>query len=137
MTFDLLRLYGVELLGRAWSDRRATLERLELAGPAVADATDLRRRGDCSTPRRRSRASRASSPSASTRSTVPGAPLVPTGSSRRTGARVSVVIGGWRPESTGTVQDRLGAVLVGVPGPGGLRYLGRVGSGLAGKPGQP
>jgi bifunctional non-homologous end joining protein LigD len=46
-----------------------------------------------------------------------------------------VVIGGWRPESTGTVQDRLGAVLVGVPGPGGLRFLGRVGAGLAGRAG--
>ena len=33
MTFDLLRLYGVELLSRPSTDRRATLERLELAGP--------------------------------------------------------------------------------------------------------
>ena len=49
---------------------------------------------------------------------------------------VSVVIGGWRPESTGTVARRLGAVLVGIPGPAGLRFLGRVGSGLAGKVGQ-
>ena len=32
MTFDLLRLYGVDLCPRSWTDRRATLERLELAG---------------------------------------------------------------------------------------------------------
>lgn len=46
----------------------------------------------------------------------------------------SVVVGGWRPE-TGS-RDRLGAVLVGTPGPDGrLRLLGRVGSGLAGRAG--
>jgi bifunctional non-homologous end joining protein LigD len=33
MVFDLLRLYGVDLTGRSWTDRRATLERLELQGP--------------------------------------------------------------------------------------------------------
>ena len=33
MVFDLLRLYGVDLTARTWTDRRATLERLELAGP--------------------------------------------------------------------------------------------------------
>lgn len=43
----------------------------------------------------------------------------------------SYVVGGWRPE-TGSA-DRLGAVLVGEPTPGGLRYRGRVGSGVAGK----
>jgi bifunctional non-homologous end joining protein LigD len=45
-----------------------------------------------------------------------------------------VVIGGWRLEVDS--DRRLGAVLVGTPagnGSGGLRYLGRVGSGLAGK----
>jgi bifunctional non-homologous end joining protein LigD len=43
----------------------------------------------------------------------------------------SVVIGGWRLETGST--DRLGAVLVGSPTPQGLGYLGRVGSGLAGR----
>ena len=33
MVFDLLRLYGVDLTARSWTDRRATLERLELTGP--------------------------------------------------------------------------------------------------------
>ncbi|NLJ53450.1 MAG: DNA ligase, partial [Intrasporangiaceae bacterium] len=47
---------------------------------------------------------------------------------------VSVVVGGWRPE-TGT-DARLGAVLVGLPrADGSLDFLGRVGSGLAGKAG--
>src|SRR5665811_1678878 len=43
----------------------------------------------------------------------------------------SVVIGGWRLETDSA--NRLGAVLVGHPTPDGLMYLGRVGSGLAGR----
>lgn len=50
-------------------------------------------------------------------------PIRPTG---------SFVVGGVRPERG---SERLGAVLVGIPGPGGLDYRGRVGSGLAGKAG--
>ncbi len=46
----------------------------------------------------------------------------------------SYVVGGWRPE-VGSAS-RLGAVLVGEPGPDGLRYRGRVGSGLAGRAGE-
>jgi bifunctional non-homologous end joining protein LigD len=33
LCFDVLRLYGVDLTGRPYSERRATLERLEVAGP--------------------------------------------------------------------------------------------------------
>jgi bifunctional non-homologous end joining protein LigD len=47
--------------------------------------------------------------------------------------RTSWVVGGWRPE-TGS-QDRLGAVLVGEPTPEGLRFRGRVGSGITGRTG--
>jgi bifunctional non-homologous end joining protein LigD len=43
----------------------------------------------------------------------------------------TALVGGWRPESTGT--GRLGAVLLGAPdADGGLRYLGRAGSGISG-----
>lgn len=44
----------------------------------------------------------------------------------------SFVVGGWRPE---TGRSRLGSLLVGVPTAAGLRYRGRVGSGLAGRAG--
>jgi bifunctional non-homologous end joining protein LigD len=47
--------------------------------------------------------------------------------------RASYVVGGWRPEVDSA--HRLGAVLVGEPTPEGLRYRGRVGSGIAGKAG--
>jgi bifunctional non-homologous end joining protein LigD len=133
MAFDLLRLYGVDLTGRTWSDRRATLERLELDGPrwqtpptfddgvVLHEATREQGLEGIVSKRIDSRY-------------TPGtrSPFWLKSPHRGT---VSVVIGGWRPESTGTVSSRLGAVLVGVPGPGGLRFLGRVGSGLAGKQG--
>ena len=45
----------------------------------------------------------------------------------------SYVVGGWRYEIDST--NRLGALLVGEPGPGGLSYRGRVGSGIAGRTG--
>jgi len=133
MTFDLLRLYGVELLGRAWSDRRATLERLELQGPRWQTPPTFEDGGLLH--------------AATREQGLEGIVSKRVGSTYRPGVRspdwlksphrgsTSVVIGGWRPESTGTVQDRLGAVLVGVPGPGGLRFLGRVGAGLAGRAG--
>lgn len=47
--------------------------------------------------------------------------------------RTSWVVGGWRPE-TGSAH-RLGAVLLGEPTPAGLRFRGRVGSGIAGRVG--
>ncbi|QCW49866.2 DNA ligase [Nocardioides dongxiaopingii] len=43
--------------------------------------------------------------------------------------RESFVVGGWRPQEGTT--DRLAALLVGEPTPDGLRYRGRVGSGIA------
>lgn len=134
MAFDLLRLYGVELMTRTWHDRRATLERLELDGqrwqtpPTFTDGAVLhaatREQGLEGVVSKR-----VDSPY------LPGQRSAYWLKAPHRGT-VSVVIGGWRPESTGTVAGRLGAVLVGVPGPGGLRYLGRVGSGLAGKTGQ-
>jgi len=131
MTFDLLRLYGVDLMPRSWEERRATLERLELTGahwqvpPTFTDgrvlhAATLEQGLEGIVSKRRS--SRY----------VPGArsedwQKLP----HRTS--VSVVIGGWMPEKA---SDRLGAVHVGVPGRGGLLYLGKVGSGIAGRAGE-
>jgi bifunctional non-homologous end joining protein LigD len=129
MVFDLVRLYGVDLTARSWADRRATLERLDLQGPhwrvpptftdgpALLEATREQGLEGIVSKRRSGRYA------AGLRSEdwlkLP----------HRT--RQSVVIGGWRPETDQV--SRLGAVLVGIPGVGGLRYLGRVGSGIAGQ----
>jgi bifunctional non-homologous end joining protein LigD len=135
MIFDVLRLYGVELLDRTLEDRRATLERLELTGPhwqvppAYDDGPALlaatreqglegvvsKRRSSTYQPGRRS-------------------PDWVKLANRRV---QSCVVGGWRPE-VGSEQ-RLGALLVGVPhGPdaGRLDYVGRVGSGISGRSGR-
>ncbi|MDP9027247.1 MAG: ATP-dependent DNA ligase, partial [Actinomycetota bacterium] len=40
-----------------------------------------------------------------------------------------VVVGGWRP-GNGNRADSVGSLLVGVPDAGGLRYVGRVGTGF-------
>lgn len=128
VAFDLLRLYGVDLLRRPVLERRASLERLDLDraaqvppayedGAALAHATAeqglegvvSKRVGSTYQPGRRSR------------DWVKAA--------HRTTA--TVVVGGWRP-LTGT-RGRLGALLVGLPdADGALTYLGRVGSGIGG-----
>ncbi len=131
MVFDVLRLYGVDLTARSFTDRRATLERLDLDGlswrvpplftdgPALLAATREQGLEGVVSKRRGSRY-------------LPG---VRSEDWRKLAHRrsASVVIGGWRTEVDQT--GRLGSVLVGAPARGGLRYLGRVGSGIAGKAG--
>ncbi len=130
MAFDLLRLC-VDLTARSFGDRRATLERLELAGrhwqvpPTFADGESLHE--------------------ATRDQGLEGIVSKRVSARYHPGLRsedwlkfphrtsISVVIGAWRPETDTT--DRMGAVLVGAPAPGGLQYLGRVGSGIAGKAG--
>lgn len=127
MVFDVLALYGVDLTRRPFRERRATLERLGLPGRctlsplyddgavlwAVTEAHGLegvvaKRLASPYQPGRRS----------------------PDWVKAAHRAGRTAVIGGWRPESGGS--GRLGALLVGAPdAQGGLRYLGRVGSGLS------
>jgi bifunctional non-homologous end joining protein LigD len=129
MAFDLLRLDGVDLATEPLARRRDALESISLAGPhtqvpptyddglALQAATleqglegvVSKRLSSRYSPGRRS----------------PDWLKFPHRTSR------SVVIGGWRLETDSV--SRLGAVLVGRPTPRGLAYLGRVGSGLAGR----
>jgi bifunctional non-homologous end joining protein LigD len=137
MVFDVLRLYGVSLVDRPWSERRATLERLgplddgdggagagraRLSpvyddGPALLAATGehglegvvAKRRDSPYRPGRRS----------------PSWVKVP---HRHT---EDCLVGGWRPERGH--PSRIGGLLLGVPGEDGLlRFAGRVGSGVGG-----
>lgn len=130
--FDLLRLDGHSLLPLPLRERRALLEALDLAtptwhlSPSFDDGEALR--------------------TATREQGLEGVMSKRLSSLYEPGARSSswlkfphrptesYVIGGWRPESTGSA--RLGAVLVGSPSPEGLRYRGRTGSGLAGSAGE-
>jgi len=136
MVFDLLRLFGSDLTAQPWRARRELLERLEIQGrhwqvpPTYDNGVELHaataEQGLEGVVSKR----RDSPYAAGRRSTdwlkIPHRNVV------------SAVVGGWRPEtgSSGVGESaRLGAVLVGIPGADGLRFIGRVGSGLAGKAG--
>jgi bifunctional non-homologous end joining protein LigD len=130
MVFDVLRLYGVPLLDRPFEERRGTLERLDLASvpvlslsPTYTDGRALlaatRQRGmEGVVAKRRDAVYRPGRRS-------PGW--------RKITHRLSqaCLVGGWRPERGSA--NRIGALLLGVPDGGRLRYAGRVGSGLAGE----
>lgn len=134
MVFDVLRLYGVPLLGRPLDERRATLERLDRAAvprlalsPTYTDGRALlaatRARGmEGVIAKRRDGAYRPGARSPSWIKTT----------HRQTQA---CLVGGWRPEGAGTSRvdvRRIGALLLGVrDDTGALRFAGRVGSGLA------
>lgn len=128
IVFDVLRLYGVDLTGRSFDERRTTLDRVDVPRPvqvsplyddgaALLQATReqglegvvAKRRSSTYQPGRRSP------------------------DWVKTAHRLSrtCLVGGWRPEVDSTT--RIGAVLVGAPDEGGgLVYVGRVGSGIGG-----
>jgi bifunctional non-homologous end joining protein LigD len=128
MVFDVLRLYGVPLLDRPLDERRGTLERLDLSavpalslsptytdGQALLEAT--RQRGMAGVvAKRRDGVYRPGGRDA-------GWTQVAHRLTR------TCVVGGWR-ERAGA--GRIGALLLGVPDGNGLRYVGRVATGLVG-----
>lgn len=133
MVFDILRLYGVPLLERPLSERRATLQRLDFDavnqvqlspvyddGPALLAATAAQGLEGVVAKRRNS----VYRPGQRAQSWV----KVP---HRKT---QDCLVGAWRPERTN--PSRIGGLLLGVPDPDGsgrLRFAGRVGSGVAGE----
>jgi bifunctional non-homologous end joining protein LigD len=129
MVFDLLRLEGVDLTVQPLAKRRASLEGIALSGPHVQVPPTFEDGGTLQT--------------ATLEQGLEGVVSKRLSSRYRPGRRSpdwlkfphrasrSVVVGGWRLEAGS--DRRLGAMLVGHPTPAGLAYLGRVGSGLAGR----
>ncbi len=133
IAFDVLRLYGVDLVGRPWQERREALERLAPSGrvwqlsPVYDDRDAL--------------------VAATLEQGLEGVVAKRRASPYRPGVRSpdwvklahqrlqSCVVGGWRPETTD--PSRVGALLLGVwddapvAGERVLRFVGRAGSGLA------
>jgi bifunctional non-homologous end joining protein LigD len=128
MVFDLLRLNGADLTGLPLTKRRANLEDIGLTGshvqvpPIYDDGVALQ--GATLEQGLEGVVSKALTSRYSAGRRSHDWLKFPNRASR------SAVIGGWRLETNSA--HRLGAVLVGYPTPGGLAYLGRVGSGLAG-----
>ncbi len=126
--FDLLALDGESLLGRTYLERRELLD--SLAPAARRWVTTPWFTGDG-----------AGVLAASLENRLEGVVAKRLGSPYRPGGRgpewlkvknvrhQAVVVGGWRP-GNGRRAGGIGSLLVGVPGPGGLRYAGRVGTGF-------
>lgn len=131
MAFDVLRAAGTEVLARPLRVRRQLLEGAGLGStrvqvpPVFEDGTDLAA----------ATAEQGMEGILSKRWSSVYVPGRRTEDWRKIVHRTteSYVVGGWRYETDG--RDRLGALLIGSPTPGGLRFRGRIGSGLAGRTG--
>jgi len=129
LVFDVLRLYGVDLTGRPYAERRATLSRLELTddhwlvppafddGPAtVAAAVEQGLEGVVA-----KRADSRYQPGRRSQAWVKVKPV----------ATIDLVVGGVEPGQGGR-EGSIGALLLGYRGLDGLVYAGQAGSGLSG-----
>lgn len=131
MVFDLLRVGGHETLSQPLRVRRDLLEATGLTSswvqiPAVFDDGELLLTATAERKLEGIVSKRLSSPYRPGTRSPDWRKIV----HRRTS---SYVVGGWRPET-----DRaqvLGSLLIGSPSETGLRYVGRIGSGLAGATG--
>lgn len=128
LIFDVLRLYGVDLTARPYTERRATLDRLELPGPhwMVAPVFD----------------DGPATVAACREQGLEGVVAKRLSSTYRPGVRsqewVKVkllrrqefVVGGWQT-GAGERSGRIGALVLGYYADGTLRYAGQVGTGFS------
>jgi bifunctional non-homologous end joining protein LigD len=130
IAFDLLWLDGHSLMELPYEERRARLQELELQGPHWQTPDHVVGHG-------------AAVLAASLENGLEGvvakrldSPYLPGRRSPcwlkiKNSRREDVVVGGWLP-GEGKRRERIGALLVGVPDEGRLRYCGRVGTGFTG-----
>ncbi len=129
IVFDLLWLDGHSLMDQPYEERRARLAQLELQGPHWQTPDHVVGNGAAVLEASRASglegvvAKRLDSPY------LPGR-RSPCWLKARNVLREDVVVGGWVP-GEGKRRDRIGALLVGVPEAGRLRYAGRVGTGFS------
>ncbi len=127
MVFDVLRLYGVPLLDRPFEERRATLERLDLTAVPTVSLSPIYTDGHALLEATRQRGMEGVVAKRRDGVYRPGRRSPSWMKATHQHTQVCLV-GGWRPEQSSS--GRIGALLLGVPDVGGLRYAGRVGSGL-------
>jgi len=130
MAFDVLELDGESLLQRPYAERRELLEGLGLDALGERVHVPPVFEGDLEAARAISRQLRLEGVVAKRTDSV----YAP-GRRGRTWLKIKnfltqeVVIGGWRPGQGGR-SSTFGSLLMGIPGPDGLQYVGRVGSGF-------
>jgi DNA ligase D len=129
VAFDLLYAGGRSLMDRPYDERRAQLESLHLAGAHFTMAESFRDVPGQDVLK------------ATVANGLEGVVAKRRDSLYRPGRRVAewvkvktlqtqdVVIGGWT-EGKGAREKSLGALLMGIPGPDGLRFAGKVGTGF-------
>lgn len=131
MLFDLLHLDGLSLVGRPYEERRRLLEELVGSQPGSRVQVPPAFEGDL-----------AAALQASLGLGLEGVVAKRRGSLYQPGQRPqtwlkikhrltqAVVVGGWRP-GKGNRAGGIGSLLLAIPGPDGLRYVGRAGSGFS------
>ena len=129
LAFDVVYLDGRDTLALPYDERRELLDSLGLDGPGIAVPPAFGGNGSAALAASHQR--RLEGVVAKRRDSryEPG---------RRSRAWVKakhvrtqeVLIGGWRPGS-GSREGKIGSLLVGIPGPAGLRYVGHVGTGFS------
>jgi len=129
--FDLLNRDGETMTAKPWTERRATLESVVESGTSVQVPPVFE--GDAEAAFATSRQLGLEGIMAKRRASdyLPGKRSTSWLKLRHNLAQ-EVVIGGWRPGS-GARAHRIGSLLMGIPEEGGLRYIGRVGSGFTDK----
>ncbi len=129
LVFDLLYLDGHATTGLAWDERRQVLESLALDGPHWATPpafTDVPGSTVMAVAAERGLEGVVAKRRASTYQ--PGQRSADWRKVKHF-ATQEVVLGGWTPGQGGRAGE-IGALLLGVPGPGGLDYVGKVGTGF-------
>jgi bifunctional non-homologous end joining protein LigD len=129
VVFDLLHLSGRSLLAASYDERREQLESLHLSGDSFTTAESFRG------------VKGADIVAATREAGLEGVIAKRRASSYTPGKRSEswlkiknvrtqeVVIGGWT-EGAGSREGSIGALLLGLPSPAGLRYVGKVGTGF-------
>jgi len=128
LLFDVLSLRGRSLLSKPYRSRRDVLEALDLRGPSWQTPPHFRGGG-------------ADVLAASVSNSLEGVLAKRLDSTYQPGQRSpywlkvknlrtqDVVVGGWKP-GQGRRSGLPGSLLLGIPGPGGLQYVGKVGTGF-------
>ncbi len=129
VVFDLLHFDRHSLVDLSYDERRAALEKLDLDGGAILTSQAYRdASGTALLERARQRgleglvAKRRSSPYLPGRRSSHWVKI-------KTIRTQEVVICGWTP-GQGQLRDVFGALMLGIPGPEGFRYVGKVGTGF-------